>query len=304
MELNNLMQKIANNAIPKFMIWFGEELEVQKRYLMKICVGYEKVILSSCANLVQQLSKKGLADVKKCFVIYNDFDFTKAETKWENIISTALNSKHIVILRYDKLERNKKFFKRNKELIVEFNKLGDEVLKNYIWKELYDFEESNCAELIKLCGNNYGRVLLEINKIKIYAKEKSLDVNQAYKKLLNQNSIYNQIGDITFELTDAVLGGWIEIAREKLKQAKLKQESPILIASVLYTGFYNLIQYQIDKKLLGPWQQKQCQLLNGGYSMRELKRNLKLCQRVESYIKIGKLDQDLALDYLILGCFR
>ena len=82
---------------------------------------------------------------------------------------------------------------------------------------------------------------------------------------------------------------------------------------MLYEGFRNLVSYNAvgkDKKdaskrtgLTG-WQIKQCIDLNGGYSMKELIRNMMLCQKVEAGIKTGTLDDSIALDYLILSCLK
>ena len=42
----------------------------------------------------------------------------------------------------------------------------------------------------------------------------------------------------------------------------------------------------------------------GGYSFEEVKRNMLLCQKVESGIKMGTIDEDIALDYLVLTCLK
>ena len=42
----------------------------------------------------------------------------------------------------------------------------------------------------------------------------------------------------------------------------------------------------------------------GGYSIEEVKRNMLFCQKVESGIKMGTIDEDIALEYLVLSCLR
>ena len=131
--------------------------------------------------------------------------------------------------------------------------------------------------------------------------------------LIKQGAIYSEIGDITFELTNAVLGGYPDKAIQKLDEAKRKGEPTLRIISILYDGFRNLVSYNAlgkDKKDAGKrtgltgWQIKQCIDLNGGYSMKELIRNMMLCQRVESGIKTGTIDEEIALEYLVLGCLK
>ena len=45
-----------------------------------------------------------------------------------------------------------------------------------------------------------------------------------FEELLKDGAIYSEIGDITFELTNAVLGGYPDKAIQKLDEAKRKGE--------------------------------------------------------------------------------
>ena len=134
-----------------------------------------------------------------------------------------------------------------------------------------------------------------------------------FEELLKDGAIYSEIGDITFELTNAVLGGYPDKAIQKLDEAKRKGEPTLRIISILYDGFRNLVSYNAlgkDKKDAGKrtgltgWQIKQCIDLNGGYSMKELIRNMMLCQRIESGIKNGTIEEEIALEYCILSCLK
>ena len=114
-----------------------------------------------------------------------------------------------------------------------------------------------------------------------------------------------------FELTDAVLYGDIDRSFKKLDEAKRKGEPAVLIASVLYTGFRNMLAVQglgKNKKdaskrtgLLG-WEVHHAIKNIGAYNLGTLERNMKLCQKVEYGIKTGKILDDIALDYLVQGC--
>ena len=42
----------------------------------------------------------------------------------------------------------------------------------------------------------------------------------------------------------------------------------------------------------------------GGYNIKEVKRNMLFCQEIESGIKMGKIDEDIALEYLVLNCLK
>ena len=84
-----------------------------------------------------------------------------------------------------------------------------------------------------------------------------------------------------------------------------------MIASILYNGFRNQLAYQsvgsnkkgvCEKTGLTKGEAYGCSKLVGGYSIKELIRNLGICQFVESGIKLGKIDDSIALDYLVVKC--
>ena len=163
-----------------------------------------------------------------------------------------------------------------------------------------------------LFNNDYARILLEIDKIDHYIRScAEIDPNEAFEILDKHNAFYREVGDITFELTDAVLYGNIDKAFKKLDEAKRKGEPAVLISSVLYTGFRNMLAVQglgKNKKdaskrtgLLG-WEVHNAIKNIGAYNLGTLERNMKLCQKVEYGIKTGKILDDIALDYLVQGC--
>ena len=47
-----------------------------------------------------------------------------------------------------------------------------------------------------------------------------------------------------------------------------------------------------------------CSKNAGGYSIEEVKRNMLICQNIESRIKMGTVDEDIALEYLVLSCLK
>lgn len=174
-----------------------------------------------------------------------------------------------------------------------------------------------------MCGNDYGRILLEVDKITQYydsivnywtnPEPIALNYDDCFRELIEQGAIYSEIGDITFELTNAVLGGYPDKAIHKLDEAKRKGEPTLRIISILYEGFRNLVSYIAlgkDKHDAGKrtgmtgWQIKQCIDLQGGYNMKELIRNMMLCQKVESGIKSGTIEEDIALEYCVLSCLK
>ena len=315
MELAQLMQHLAGGTnIPHYMIWFGEEQKIIDMYLDRIKSFYKPVHCDSVAFVVNQLRVKSLDKSNKIYIVTEDDEYRKNEQAWNNVKEMLNKSKHILLIRYANVNKKLKFYTQQKDSFTEFVHLQPDILTQYIQKDI-NLSDSNCEKLITMCGNDYGRILLEVDKINQYLDRKRKDIfpNDAFSILCEQGAIYSEIGDITFELTNAVLGGYPDKAIQKLDEAKRKGEPTLRIISILYDGFRNLVSYNAlgkDKKDAGKrtgltgWQIKQCIDLNGGYSMKELIRNMMLCQRVESGIKQGTIEEEIALEYCILSCLK
>lgn len=320
MELSNLMKCIGENDIPHYLIFFGEEQKIIDMYIEQIKKLYKPVYSDSVAFVVNQLSKKSLDKSNKVYIVTEDTDYQKAESRWEQIKQQINKSNHILILRYATLNKKLKFYIQNKSSAVEFAHLQPNILTQYIQKDI-NLSEENCAKLISMCGNDYGRILLEVDKLNQYRQSTfhdtegiyEVECDEAFDILLKQGAIYSEIGDITFELTDAILGGYSDKAIKILSEAKRKGEPALRIVSILYDGFRNLLSYQSlgsnkkdasQRTGLTGWQIKKCIDLAGGYSISELVRNMLFCQEVEYGIKSGFLDEDISLEYITLHCIK
>lgn len=319
MELLDLMKKISQNNIPHFLILFGEEqkiLDIYIEHILSTTKG-KRVCKDSVSSVMQSARKKSLDKSIKVYTVIDDADFLTADKKWDSVKQPL--KKDYLILRYHSLDKRSSFMKHNKQYSVEFSHLSKDVLCQYINKDLPDLSEENALKLIGYCGSDYGRILMEIDKIwqtqssRLSNFNINLDSNDCFEELDKQGLFHKEIGDITFELTDAVLGGYSEKAIQKLDEAKRKGEPAMRIVTILYRGFRNLLAYQglgknkkeaMERTGLTKGEIWGCNKNIGGYNLSELRRNMLLCQKVESGIKIGNIDEDIALDYLVLNCLK
>ena len=319
MELVDLMKSISCNSIPHFLILYGEEQKIIDIYIQNITqsVDGKRVVVDNVSQAVKDNGKKSLDKSIKVYVVTEDTAFLNKDESWENVRKSM--HKNYIVLRYHALDKRSAFVKKNQQNIVEFSHLSDEVLQQYIYRDLPDLSDENASKLISYCNNDYGRILMEVDKIwqtqssRLSNFNINLDSNYCFEELDKQGLFHKEIGDITFELTDAVLGGYTELAIKKLDEAKLKGEPAMMIASILYNGFRNLLAYQglgsnkkgaVERTGLSKGDIWRCSKNVGGYSIEEVKRNMLICQNIESGIKTGTVDEDIALEYLVISCLK
>ena len=318
MELLDLMKKISQNDIPHFLILFGEEqkiLDIYIEHILSTTKG-KRICKDSVSSVMQSTGKKSLDKSIKVYTVIDDADFLTADKKWDSVKKSL--KRDYLILRYHSLDKRSAFIKHNKQDSVEFPHLSKDVLCQYINKYLPDLSEENALKLIGYCGSDYGRILMEIEKIKQYNEYigrlcNGIYADDCFEELDKQGLFHKEIGDITFELTDAVLGGYPEKSIQKLDEAKRKGEPTMRIITILYSGFRNLLAYQglgknkkeaMERTGLTKGEIWGCNKNMGGYNLSELRRNMLLCQKVESGIKMGNIDEDIALEYLVLNCLK
>ncbi len=307
--LIDLMKEIKENKLNPYNVWVGEEIAVLNIYQKKIeGLGYQLNICDSVADALRLASKKGLTNDKKLFVVTDDIGYTKDEKAWELVKGRMSKSKHVLILKFTNLDKRSKFYKKELDTAVNFEKLSDDVLAKYIKKDMPKLKSVD--RLIELCQSNYNLILLESDKIKTYSKVHSFTHEESFNRLLEQGTIHQPIGDVLFKLIDAVAYGSPEKTKTLLEQVKLKGENELAILSLLYSAFRNMLMVQslgnntkdasIRTGLTG-WQIKKAKENIGGYNLEELVRALKVIRKTEVGIKTGKILVENSLDYVVVN---
>lgn len=174
MTVQELKKLVKENNIPKFLIFTGDEWRVRQIYIEQIAKvkHLSKYYAYDVDSIYKSLNTSPLFGQNYLYILQDDKEFTTNEKIYSNIADTLKDNMLILVLT--SVDKRLKFVKQYKDSIVEFNALNEAILKQYIQKEI-DLNDRNCEILMEICNYNYGRILLEIDKINRYVDAGSLE---------------------------------------------------------------------------------------------------------------------------------
>lgn len=310
MGLVELQKQIINKELDSIYIFTGEEIAVQKIYINKMaqCKNLEIEYVDSFKLVYPKLQQNDIFNTKKLYVIIDDTEFIKEEKIWGDFGNFDTNE-NILIFKFNSLDKRSKYYKTFESSIIEFNRLANEVLIQYIHKELPELSIDNCNKLIDICNGSYNQILLELDKIHNYLLNKDVINMNITFTLLDMNGLFHKdISDITFEFVDKVITRNIKETYKLREQLKQIEESNIKLLSLLYTNFKTILLIQscnssdICKTTgLQYYQVKYNQDKIKKYSVGELVYIIRKIQEIEEKIKTGAIDEAISLDYLLVN---
>lgn len=313
MQLTDLQKQIVSGEIDKCLLIYGEEVAIMDIYLNKIygALNIEVVRSDSVKEAFKKMMQRRITNAPRCFVVRDDRDFLKDDKAWGQVFSSVAKGSDYLILIYSSMDKRSKFYKHHTEQLTEFAKLSPDMLSSYIDRALPGVSHSLRLTLAEVCECSYSRILLEVDKVKSYSSfNGTKDHEGSLRKLLECGVIFQPVGDITFKFTDAILTRNYRDTAMYLQQAKEKGEPEIMVLSVLYNGFKQILMVQglgadqsdaCKRTGLTPWQVKLAKEKQGHYSISELVKALEIIRFVEKGIKTGAIDADIALDYAIIN---
>ena len=308
MKLPELQQQIIHKKLDHVYLFYGEEIAIMDTYLDKMygVMDCDVIRTETVNQAYRKMTQKTLAGKPRCLVVRDDKEFLKQEKTWATIFQLADETDNYLILIYSAIDKRTKFFKQNKDRLTEFAYLDTDVLVRYIQNELNEFKYGKI--LAEICSNDYSRILLEVDKIKQYSNATGKSFNSSFSELKHQGVIHQDIGDITFQFTDAILTRNVKAIEILLDQARRKGEPEIMVLSILYNGFRQILMVQglgsnqndaTKRTGLTPWQVKMAKDKQGHYSINELMDALEVVRFAEKGIKTGQLDVETSLEYVI-----
>lgn len=311
MEVIELKSKIKSNTIPNFLIFAGTEWVVQNVYIEQIAKVKKSEIrrVDSIVDIYHALKNKSFITKSCVYVVRDDKELMQNEKLWAQLDTLIANNTLILLLTT--LDKRLKLYKTYKSIIVEFETLTDAILKRYIDKEI-NLSDKWSQVLIDSCEHDYGRILLEIDKIKRYAHSVAInknDINWDYyiRKLVDDGTIYQPPYDAIFDLVNSILDRKVNRTFNLLEQSYAVGEATLVMLSVLYNNVKAVLQVQtcessnISKSTgLTIWQIQNARKYLNRYSNSELIRFLRLIQKCESGIKKGTIEDSVVMQYLLI----
>jgi len=315
MEITEIKSHIKNKSFNNFYIFSGSEWKIQRLYIDQISKisGKELKYIDSISDIYGKRNNTSFIKKSYLYVVRDDKEIIQNEK-----IQTQLNSiigSNILILILTSVDKRLKFYKSYQDSICEFGSLKPEILKKYIQKEI-SLSDKNCEKLMEICEYDYGRCLLEIDKIKNYIweieskYEDKSRYDQAFERLLKVGTIYQPPKDAIFDFIDAILDADVNLSFNLYHQCLAVGEAVMVMISVLYNNTKALLQVQsyrgnnLEKATgLTTWQIMNAKKHLNKRSIRELLDIIEYCQESQQAIVTGKIDEEFIMENLLTKIF-
>ena len=318
MDVSALKAQIQSNRLSNFLIFTGVEWKVQELYISQIGKVLNKEVkrIDAIGDIYSKLSNRSFVVKNYVYVIRDDKDLMTNEDLQDKIEQVV--GDNTLILLVSDVDKRTKFYKRYKDKIIEFEPLKPAVLKKYIQKEI-NLSDKNCDRLMEVCEYDYGRCLLEIDKVKQYVdggfnlseQAQKFDKSRwsiAFESLLDDGTIYQPPKDAIFDFIDAILDRNLELTWKLKKQCEAVGEATMVILSVLYNNAKAVLQVQSCNSKdvssatgLTGWQIMNAKKHLNRYSIDELHHIMRICYRCQRGIVVGKIDEEFVVDYLLIN---
>ena len=309
MQVAEIKNDIKSGSVRDFYIFNGDEWKVQEIYINQLAKAKNLRIkrINSINDIYVQLRNKSFLSSDFCYVVRDDEAFISNEQLWSQVKNSKIFAGNIYILQLTNLDKRTKFYKAFQDEICIFEHLEPRILKKYIQKEI-DLNDKNCQALMEICEYDYGRCLLEIDKIKRYAQGFVGDYgyDNFFRMLVEDGAIYQPPKDAIFDFVDAVLRKKVNLSLELLQECYDIGEATMVMLTVLFNNVRSTLQVQtyhgdnLSKATgLTGWEIKLAKSHIGYYTDDWLEYMLLEIQRVESGIKQGKIEEEFAMRYLL-----
>lgn len=305
MTILDVKKDIVNKTQKPLYIFYGNETACMSIYIHKLADNREVKYIDSIEQAKDE--SKSLLPKRYCYVIRDDIALTGSERLYKAI--NAKGNDNILIIILNTVDKRTKLYKDFQDYFVEFNRMSTDTLVKYVQEQI-DLPYKDACVLIEVCENDYGRLMLEVDKIKTL--KKSLDSqseSMILYELLNTGVIHIPAKDAIFDFVDSVLKADIPKAFNLLEQCYECGENTLVLLSVLYTNLKQMLQVQfctsrdVERATgLTSWQIKCIREKMGAYTEKQIEYLMSLCRKMEIKIKQGEIDDSVVMPYILVHC--
>lgn len=301
-----LKKSLDSGELSNIYIFTGDEYTILNIYINKVCSFFDVVRKSnSVLSIYNNLSSRSLIQTgKQVYVVRDDKEFLTSDTIWSDLEKRLKARDATLILKYSSIDTRSKFNKHFSDCITVFDRLSDKVLLKYIYKDI-TLSNENANMLINACNHDYGRILLEVDKIQNIVEYYSLSANDAFKMCLNAHAIYIEPEGQVFDLVDSILTRNYRLVYKMLAESRRRGDNELYVFSLLHNNVKTILQIQTfgnsdNKKLiqstgLTQFQINTCSKYLNRYTCEELVRFMKYIRYCDKSIKMELCKQILLL---------
>lgn len=311
MDITTLKAQLRTGETESFYIFTGVEAEIMRLYIKQLAKVKNAAVknLDSITELARRAHSRSMIPERSIFVIRDSKEFLSDETIQAKITQKNTFGDDILIFVYTTIDKRSRLYKNYQDHIVEFEPLRSEILIKYIQREV-DLSEPNCRKLIEVCESDYSRILLEIDKIKVFGKTlDDYDANRVFNLLMRDGTIHQPPKDAVFDFVDAVLNNKPKLAFKLLAESYAAGEATLVLLSNLYNSAKQLLQVQAYKGAgkiteatgLTPFQAKLALGRKGNFSNGDLVYLMRITRAAERGIKIGEIEDSIAVPYVLVN---
>lgn len=310
MNMQALKAQIVSKKLDNFYIFVGPERKVAGIYIEQMANAQNATVknLESITVLAKILRTPSMFKQRHIYIVSDDKDILSDENAQAFISRAGERTGDIVVLLYEAIDKRKKLYKSFEDRIVEFEHLPVNVLRHYAAKKLKLRDESY-DRLIAICEQDYGRLLLEMDKIACYSEATEMSDEEAFQLLVDDGTIFTPPTDAVFKFVDAVLYNRPHSAFDLLDESLACGEANLVLLANLYSSAKQVLQVQATPKGadvlavtgLTAFQVKCGRERSGRFSNGDLIYLMRLIQRVESGIKRGDIEEDVAVPYVLVN---
>ena len=312
MNIMELKKCISESNIRPLHIFYGQEFSVLETYIdnIKSKFGGEYTFIKSVSELATKLSGNSLFkdDINRLYVVREDSSFLSDEDTWSKI-ATLLKKKHdTLIVKYSSIDQRSKFYKHFSDEITNFEKMSETVIVKHIVAKS-KMSEQSASKLCKICLADYGRILLELDKITNFAKFYDISADQAFLECIRTNAIYIGVEGEIYDFISAVLSkNGKEIIKQQINFNR-RGDNPLLFISILHSTVKAILQVKLlngEKDIttltgLTAYQVKNSYNYINNFTAKELIKIIRLCKYCDKGIKSGLIDSSMVIDYILIN---